>query len=141
LELIMSHHDPYDAMSEDEKAHAVAEEQRRYIDQNFHGENLFVGLATDDITPSRRPSSAQQMAKDYNDALGDLAREERNRDLAVAQALRRDRQAFERVEAGQGDERDRIAAHRHATRHGLIPKESTVDKLIRQGERQRRVRT
>jgi hypothetical protein len=131
MELIMSE---YDNLTEDHER-AVAERDRLV---GIFGEDITIGLATDEPARSRRPSSAQAMVKDRDEALAELRREDQARDMATVQALARDRAAFERVEAGQGTEQDRIAAHRHATRHGLIPKRSTVEKLIAQGERQRR---
>jgi hypothetical protein len=126
--------DPNQKLRDDEAA------RREYIRATF-GDDALEGLATDQPSTSRRPSSAQTHARERAEALADLHREERDRDLAVAQALESDRAAFERATAdpGRATEQDRIAAHRHALRQGLVPRRSSIDRLIAQGERQRRI--
>jgi nucleotide-binding universal stress UspA family protein len=104
------------------------------------GPDVLIGLATDQVTPSRRPSSAQQHVRERNQALRQRQREDQAADLAVVAALDQDRQAYDRYQA-HPTEQDQHAAYRHAQRHNLVPKRSTVDKLIRQGEQARRVRS
>jgi hypothetical protein len=134
MELDMT--DPYTDPNQDlEQAQAYAEYLRRTFDVDG------TGYEPMDAPVSSGHSSADTMAQDHHQALRDYHREQRDADLATVQALAQDRAAFERVEAGQGNEADRRAAHRHGRRNGLIPKRSTVDKLIAQGARQRRVAT
>jgi hypothetical protein len=131
--------DPYDGYNP-EQIQNDEDARREYIRQTF-GDDALEGLATDTPWTSRRPSSAQRHVQDRDKALHDLHREERVRKLAILAAQRADREAFDRVTAdpNQASDQDQRAALRHAQRHGLVPHEPTPHKLIRQGERARRL--
>jgi hypothetical protein len=117
---------------------AVREEHERYLRTTF-GDDVFVGLLTDPPATGRR--SVDTIMGDRRQAQRELRREARDQDLAVARALDLDRQAFERyiADPDRATEGDRHTAHRHATRHGLVPKRTSVDLLIQQGEQGRRI--
>jgi hypothetical protein len=124
-----------DNLTEDQET-ALA--YRRYLVDQF-GPEITIGLATDEPATSQRPSSAQTIVKERDEALAEIAREDRDERLAAAIAHDQDRQAFDRVAAGTGSDRDRVAADRHAQRHGLVPKRSSAERLIAASERARRL--
>jgi hypothetical protein len=132
MELTMSQ-DPYANMTEDEKGHAIAEEQRQYIERTFIGDNLFVGSALDEITPSRGPRTADKHVQGRNEARAEMYRTERDQALGQLAADDIDRRAFELVttDPSQASEQDRRAAYAYAERHGLLPKETSAEKLVR----------
>jgi hypothetical protein len=122
---------------QDDQDQALREEHERYLRTTF-GDDVFVGLATDLPVTTNRPSSAQVHVQERDQALADLHREDREARLTTATALAQDQAAYDRVVAGSTDDQDRHAADRHVRRHGLVPRRSSVDRLIAQGERARR---
>jgi hypothetical protein len=128
---IMTQHD--NLTEDQEKALAY----RQYLINQF-GEDVTIGTATD--PPATGRSSAQVIVQERKRDLRDLRREDRDANLAVAAALRADADAFDRYTADpdRAGEQDRNAAHRHAIRNNLIPRKSTPQLLVEQGQRQRR---
>jgi hypothetical protein len=125
-----------DNLHEDQER--AASERERLV--ALYGEDITIGLATDTPAQSRRPSSAQTIVKERNDALAELQREDREAQLAVAAGFRADADAFDRVTAdpSTATDADKRAALRHALRHNLVPAQTSAEKLIAQDQRLRR---
>jgi len=125
--------------SPEDEARDANSAQRRYISENFIGDNLFVGLATDEPAVSSKPTLGQRVEQERRRERH-LARQAEAREVnATAAKGEAKRRAYERVQdniaAGRSSSpQDEDLAAQHALETGKVEPKSTMDKLIEQGQ-------
>jgi hypothetical protein len=119
-------------MAEDQEDQDQDQARRAYLVETF-GPDVLVGLATDPA-PTGTTKSALAYEKRRRTAARDARLDEARETISAAAQLDADRRAYDRVmdqmQAGQEvTAADLLAAGRHAHAQGLVPPQSSAEKL------------